>query len=490
MDIRLYNTLTHRAESFQPLTPGVVRMYHCGPTVYDYAHIGNFRAFVFADLLRRFFQAAGFQVQQAMNITDVGHMTEDQSADGAGRDKMELAADRMKQAKKQGQASVDNPDDPYQVAAFFTDAFLQDARALRMKLPGDDPRFMPHATRYVPRMIELIRTLIDRGHAYVAADGAVYYDVASFPDYGKLSGNTLSQLAEGAGGRVQPAHQIGKRNPRDFLLWKADSRHLMKWDSPWGPGYPGWHIECSAMAMTVLQTPTLDIHTGGEDNIFPHHECEIAQSHGATGQPFARFWLHVRFLLVEGEKMSKSRGNFFTVRDLLAKGVPPEVLRYELLRTHYRANMNFTLKGLEDCGKALARLREFAARHPDAPLSDGSSDVERRFLHALADDLNISAALGELFSWVNQTPSPTVADVAALRGVDRILDVLEPTHVAPASEGLSDDQLDEKCRLLDQARRTRQFAVADALRSEMVAAGIEVQSGPLGTRWKRKLKLT
>ncbi|MFA7235549.1 MAG: cysteine--tRNA ligase [Phycisphaeraceae bacterium] len=499
MRIKLYNTLSRRIEDFKTVEPGVVRMYHCGPTVYDYAHIGNFRAFILGDLLRRFFEFAGHRVVQVMNITDVGHMTEDQLADGGGQDKMELAAQRLKSAKKQGAADVENPDDPYQVAGYFTKAFLEDAKTLGLKIADEYPDHMPSATGNVDRMIAMIGTLMAAGHAYVAGDGAVYYDVASFAEYGRLSGNMVEALQVGAGGRIENAHQRGKRNPADFLLWKPDDKHLMKWPSPWGVGYPGWHIECSAMSLGVHSLlagrpiTTLDIHTGGEDNIFPHHECEIAQSTGATGKPFANYWLHTRHLMVEGAKMSKSKGNFYTVRDLLGKGVDPAVLRYELLRTHYRANANFTAKGLEDSEKAVRKLRGMAGRD-EAPGSletkMGDTAVERAFAEALADDLNVSAALGELFKWVN---TPGSCDVAALRRMDGVLGVMEEKVLkqSPSASGggLNDARIEEKCREIDEARARKDYAASDKLRDELLAAGVEVQIAKTGTTFRRKMQL-
>jgi len=487
MDIRLYNTLRHEREPFRPIDPPRVRMYHCGPTVYDYAHIGNFRAFLLADLLRRFFEFAGYDVTQVMNITDVGHMTEDQLADGGGVDKMQLAAERLSTAKKQGTAEVADPTDPYQVAQFFTEAFLAD----------EHPHHMPHATENIDRMIAMIQSLIERGHAYTT-DDAVYYDVTSFPEYGKLSGNTLDQLATGAGGRIDEANQQGKRNPADFLLWKVAPSHLMKWDSPWGVGYPGWHIECSAMAMGTLGVNTLDIHTGGEDNIFPHHECEIAQATGTTGEPFANHWLHTRHLLVEGAKMSKSRGNFHTVRELLSKGVDPAVLRYELMRTHYRANANFTSKGLADSEKAVRRLRAFddlvtglEDAWPDPPVRRGDHPIEKRFAAALADDLNISEALGALFGWINNTPAPTPEDVLALRRIDGVLGVLRPIEPpeAAATEGPSDADIEAKVERMRQARAEKDYATSDAIRDELQSRGVEVQITRDDVAWRRIMQL-
>ncbi len=499
--IRFYNTLTHRVEDFETIEPGVVRMYHCGPTVYDFAHIGNFRAFLMADLLRRFFEFTGRRVVQVMNLTDVGHMTEDTQADGGGRDKMEVAAERLKQAKKQGTANVENPDDPYQVAGYFTKAFLEDAKLLRMKLVDEYPSHMPSATGNIDNMIGMIGTLIRGGHAYVAGEPgsrAVYYDVRSFPRYGQLSGNTLEALQTGAGGRVDETKTSGKRDPNDFLLWKEDGKHLMRWPSPWGEGYPGWHIECSAMAIAVHTAlagraiPSLDIHTGGEDNIFPHHECEIAQSNGATGQEFSRYWMHVRHLMVEGQKMSKSKGNFFTVRDILSKGVPPEVLRFELMRTHYRSNANFTFKGLEDSAKMVERIRAAAgsAKPQAADGKMGDTALERDFAAALAEDLNISEALGVLFKFLNATPEVGGADAAALRRIDAVLGVCEPSTAAPsAAGGPSDAEIESKAQEITAARSRRDYATSDRLRDELMAAGVEVMISKDGVKWKRKMRL-
>jgi cysteinyl-tRNA synthetase len=360
--MRLHNTATRRTEEV-PSRGGTapVSFYSCGPTVYDDAHIGNFRSFLNADVLRRSLELLGHRVVHVMNITDVGHMTDDAAADGGGEDKMAVAGRRIAEAKKAGKlpaGAVIDAADPGAIADFYANRFLEDARLLGLKVAheaeamraagGDPGRLMPRPTRCIPEMVAMIGELVSRGHAYVAVDGAVYFDVRSFPAYGRLSGNTIDSLREGAGDRIDAANQAAKRHPADFLLWKPDPRHLMRWPSPWGDGYPGWHIECSAMARMLLGDE-IDIHSGGEDNIFPHHECEVAQSCCATGRPiFSRAWFHTRHLQVEGEKMSKSKGNFFTARDLFAKGVTPAALRLELVRTHYRSNANFTLQGLQD----------------------------------------------------------------------------------------------------------------------------------------------
>lgn len=504
MGIRFYNTLTHQLEDFQPLEPPRVLMYSCGPTVYDFAHIGNFRSFLFADLLRRFLEVAGYEVVHVMNITDVGHMTEDHLADGGGEDKMELAAKKLKESKKSGvvaEGTVDNPDDPYQVARYFTDAFLEDGRKLGLKVAFEYPQRVFHATEHIGDMQQLIERLLQQGHAYIADDGVVYYSVESFPDYGRLSGNTLDMLRAGSGGRVSEQDQAFKRHPADFLLWKPDPAHLMKWDSPWGTGYPGWHIECSAMAMQQLGRDVIDIHTGGEDLIFPHHECEIAQSCGATGQShFARFWMHVRFLLVEGEKMSKSRGNFYTVRDVLegrvtGRPVHPAVLRLELIKSHYRQNMNFTAKGLVDSANVVRRITEFARRAgadcqgPVAEL-DREHPVLRAFLDALADDLNIAGALGEFLPWVARPAEDPAGALAVCREINRVLGVLpEPgqAETEPADASPQMEAARRLCRELDEARARKDYETADRIRQQLIDAGFKVQTTKQGTTVEQQL---
>jgi len=522
MDIRFYNTLTHRVEPFAPLSPPDVFMYNCGPTVYDFAHIGNFRAFVFADVLRRFLELAGHNVHQVMNITDVGHMTEDDVADGAGVDKMEAAAERLKEAKKQGAAhlegvdAISNPDDPYQIARFYTDAFITDAKLLGIKVAFDydrdpDKTRMPHATDHVvPDMIPMIEKLIEKKHAYIGGDGAVYYDVESFPPYGRLSGNTLVQLKTGEGGRVSVQTMAAKKHPADFLLWKPDAKHLMKWPSPWGEGYPGWHIECSAMARALLGRDMIDIHTGGEDNIFPHHECEIAQTCGATGNDtFARFWMHTRFLLVEGEKMSKRKGNFFTVRDVMegkvtGRRVDPSVLRYELFKSHYRSNANFTKKGLEDSASAVRRIREKARELFEAANFDEIEDginladpVLESFAGFLADDLNVGGALGALFSWLAEPHDNPLQALLVLVTMDRVLGVLprgeEDVNFGidfeslGASSDLYEDNAAQICKAIDDARQRKDFKVADALRKTLIEQGYDVSTSKDGTVARKKL---
>ena len=467
MPLTLYNTLTNRKEEFAPVEPGKVTMYNCGPTVYMYAHIGNFRSFMLADLLRRYLEYKGFEVDQVMNITDVGHLTSDADE---GEDKLEKAARQEKR-------------DPWQIAESYTNAFFEDSDTLNIKRANRYPR----ATDHVEDMIKTIEKLFENGHAY-EVNGCVYYDVTTFPDYGKLSGNTLDRLRAGARLDVNP----DKRNPHDFSLWVTDPTHIMKWQSPWGVGYPGWHLECSTMSQKYLGE-TIDIHTGGEDNIFPHHECEIAQSEGATGKPFVKYWLHARFLQVDGRKMSKSLGNFYTLRDLLEKGLDPMAIRYTLLSSHYRQQLNFTFDAVEASAGAIKRLKEFVA-NMDAATGEGENPevaalcdrVLADFEKELDDDLNIAGALGHVFDFVREVNKldASQADgakaVAVIRKFDQVLGVLPEAQ---------DTSLDAEVEALiaerEEARTKKDYSRADAIRRDLGAQGIILEDTPGGVRWKR-----
>jgi cysteinyl-tRNA synthetase len=516
MDIRFYNSLTNRVETFQPIEPGKVRMYSCGPTVYDFAHIGNFRTFLFGDLLRRFLEFAGYEVHHVSNITDVGHMTDD--ADD-GEDKMQVAMQKLKQDKKSGkvpEGAIADPNDPYQIADYYMQAFIEDSRKLGYKLAFEDPATcLPRATDNIDGMLAMIKTLVDKGHAYIADDWVVYFSVESFPDYGKLSGNTLEQLRAGAGGRVSDEHQSLKRHPADFMLWKPDRQHIMKWDSQFGEGYPGWHIECSVMASKMLGSDVIDIHTGGEDLIFPHHECEIAQSRCASGRnSFANYWIHARFLFVEGKKMSKSSGTFYTVRDVMegnfrkgpdtdelwGKRVDPAVIRFELIKSHYRANLNFTAKGIEDSASQVRKLIEFRARLEEECGGQAAHvgldhPVLKAFGQALADDLNISGALAV----VNRFISADVEDASEALGVFRKINSV--LSVAPINEGVDpsllpqvdkgdgdlDATLDSLCREMDAARAAKDWSTADSIREKIRGMGFEIRQTPQGTVIQKEL---
>jgi cysteinyl-tRNA synthetase len=476
--IRFYNTLTKRKEDFEPLVPGKVRMYHCGPTVYAPAHIGNMTAFLLGDLLRRTLELFGYDVLQVMNITDVGHMTRDDVADCGGEDRLE------RRAREQGLT-------PWDLARKYTWLFVRDLELLGIKAAHVNPR----ATEFVPEMIAIIERLVAKGLAYQVPGGDVYFDVTKFPAYGRLSGNTLEQLEAGA--RVEVREE--KRHPADFALWKVDPKHIMQWDSPFGRGFPGWHIECSAMSMRFLGE-TFDIHTGGEDNIFPHHECEIAQSEGATGKPFVRHWLHTRFLLVEGKKMAKREGNFFTLGDLVDRGFKPREVRYLLLSTHYRSQANFTFEGLRAARAALARLDELRERVEQARALIGMSDMRvaeacraarDAFYLALGDDLNVSEALAALFNLVREVNRATFTSgdvdiiLRTLRCIDSVLGVIFVAEEKPAAStaSVSPDwaRAEELKKRRDDARKRRDFGEADRLRHELAALGFVIKDKPDGT---------
>lgn len=514
MPLRLYNTLSRSQELFTPIQggDGPVTFYTCGPTVYDYAHIGNFRSFLNADILRRTLELIGYQVEHVMNITDVGHMTEDEDADGGGEDKMELASKRILEDKKSGKipdGSKIDPNDPRAIADYYAQAFLDDGSTLGLQVALDAERFperLPRPTAYIQGMIELIQRLIESEHAYVADDGVVYFDVGSFPDYGALSGNTVDELRAGEGGRVLESNQANKRSPADFMLWKSDPKHLMRWDSPWGEGYPGWHLECSVMAEALLgKNGEIDIHSGGEDNIFPHHECEIAQSRCATGSSaFARYWFHTRHLVVEGEKMSKSKGNFFTVRDILKKGVTPGALRLELVRTHYRQNANFTMQGLKDCARMVDRWCRLRDQLAGGMISESGREGPLHaalslFTECLCDDLNLARAIGVLneASTVARVidgqgvsdPKLAASELAALMKMNHVLGVLERNKQPLIDD---DDDLSIQVEALITARATAKAAkdwpAADGIRDELVALGISIKDGPEGTTWSRNVE--
>jgi cysteinyl-tRNA synthetase len=474
MSLRIFNTLTGRKEEFEPLVPGEAKVYNCGPTVYDYAHIGNMRTFLFEDLLRRVLDARGYAVRHVMNITDVGHMTVDDLRD-TGEDKMAVAARRLGK-------------DPWQVAEHYTKAFFEDLDTLNFRLAHEYPR----ATETIPEMIALVEKLLEGGHAYVVG-GDVYFDIKTFPEYGKLTGNTVEALKAGA--RLEVREE--KRHPADFALWKSDPDHLMLWDSPWGRGYPGWHLECSVMAMSSLGE-SIDIHTGGEDNKFPHHECEIAQSEAATGRPFAKYWMHSSHLLVDGEKMSKSMGNFYTLRDLLEKGHEPMAIRSAVLAVQYRQPMNLTMEGIEEAGKNRDRVRELlrkleaAEAAPDRPeLAGAVTRARTDFDDALDDDLNISparAAMLGLVSEVNRLGPPfSPPDAARIREAfahfDDILGLrlLEEKETEPL-----DEEVARLVRERDEARERRDFAAADRIREDLKARGFLVEDTPDGTVVRRR----
>jgi cysteinyl-tRNA synthetase len=457
--LRFYNTLTKQKEDFEPLYPGKVNLYSCGPTVYDYAHIGNLRAYIFSDTLRRLLEHEGYEVKQIMNITDVGHLTADDLAQGdSGEDKVER---RAKAEKKT----------PEEIAHYYEDAFHRDCEAMNI-LPA---HFYPRATAHIPSMIRMIETLIERGHAY-EVNGNVFYDVTSFPDYGKLSGNTLDKLKVGARLEEHP----DKRNPWDFALWlRAPKEHLMQWPSPWGDGYPGWHIECSAMSIEYLGD-TLDIHTGGEDHIFPHHEAEIAQSEGATGKPFSRFFLHERHILVDGEKMSKSKSNFYTLADITERGYSPMDLRLLYLGAHYRSQMNFTWDALNQAKKNRETLINLRTRLEGASANPTGGDIfsesKSAFLDALRDDLNTPLALAALLEFAKKANSLLDADESLdTRGALAFLDEALECFGITVEKRILSGEVEALMKRREEARRNKDFELADRLRDEIAALGVDVR---------------
>ena len=478
MVIRLHNSLTRKLEELKPRVDGKVTMYHCGPTVYSSPHIGNFRSFLFADVLRRFVEDQGYEVTQVMNITDVGHLTLDDIE--GGEDKMEA------ESKRTGRTAWD-------IAQQYTEEFQECQRQLRVRLP----HHMPRATDFIPQMGEIIDDLLKKGVAY-QVDGNVYFEVGKFPEYGKLSGKKLDELESGA--RV--AVNTEKKDPRDFALWKVDDQHQMQWDGPFeggARGFPGWHIECSAMSMHYLGKQ-IDIHTGGEDNVFPHHECEIAQTEAHTGERFVGIWMHARHLLVDNTKMSKSLGNFYTVNDILQQGYSGLELRYALTRVQYRQSLNFTIKGLDEARAAIARVNEARKKlvrvrdGHDQPggddLASASQAADEAFTAAMCDDLNVSEALAatfELVGAVNKSAPTAAAASAALEVFARFEDVLAVFGDEPEADA-SGDAPAELLALLEQrskAKADKDWAAADALRDQIQAAGWKIVDTPDGARLER-----
>ena len=492
MALRLFNTLSGKVEEFRPLVDNEVRMYACGPTVYDYGHIGNFRTFVAVDILRRYLRQSGFKVRHVMNITDVD--------------------DKIIRNAAQAGVSVQQYTQKYQTA------FLEDAASLHIEQPQ-----IVRATDNIAKMAEFIAALVQKGFAYKTDDGSYYFRIAKFPAYGKLSKRDFAGMEDGA--RVD-VDEYEKDNARDFALWKSPKPGEASWESVIGPGRPGWHIECSVMSMQELGE-SFDLHAGGEDLIFPHHENEIAQSESLTGKPFAHFWFHARFLLVEGEKMSKSAGNFFTVRDLVLKGIKPSSIRYAL-SSPYRNQFNFTFDGLQQAAASVERLRNFRLRlngkfesGSNANMTKLAEETSKRLHEALDDDLNTAQAQAAVFDMVRaanaaidsgELKQDDVAPLnAALEQFDEIFSVLHDDDaqqmqhalewakaegrekdISPElrdivrSTELSDQQVEEKIAEMNAARKARDFARSDAIRAELTAQGILIEQTKEGVRWRRK----
>ncbi|MFN2621960.1 MAG: cysteine--tRNA ligase [Chthoniobacterales bacterium] len=472
MAVRLFNTYSRALEEFRPLDPagGEVKMYTCGPTVYSHAHIGNFRAYLFEDLLQRHLESRGFEVRRVMNITDV----DDKTIRGSREANVPLA----------------------EFTAQFKKAFFDDLDTLRIKRAD----FFPEATdpREIAKMIEMIGTLMERGLAYQAEDKSIYFRINKFPDYGKLAHFDLEELR--STGRVK-SDEYDKEHIGDFALWKAwdDADGPVKWSSPWGDGRPGWHIECSAMA-TQLLGDQLDIHCGGVDNIFPHHEAEIAQTEGCTGKKFVRYWLHCAHLMVEGQKMAKSLGNFYTLRDVLAKGFSGREVRYALMRVHYRAPLNFTWEGMEEARAAIARVDDWRRRLDEAareapgsksqdPNKHQTPSSKEEFQNALDDDLNISGALGVLFEMIRETnrrmdagemgAEEAKAWLEWWKSVDGVLQISGEEAELPA-------EIAELAEARAQARLAKDWRKSDELRDELAARGWEARDTKDGQKITRR----
>ena len=458
--MRLYNTFTRQKEELQPLRQGIVRIYSCGPTVYRYVHIGNLRTFMLPDLLRRSLEYLGYQTEQVMNITDVGHLTDDTF--DRGEDKMLVSA-RLESKS------------PEEIADHYTATFKQDAAKLNIWPPAH----YPQATHYIPQMIELIEKLIAQGHAYEVS-GTVYFDIASFPAYGKLSRNSTDKLLAGARGEVDPR----KRHPGDFTLWKAAGEHrLQVWPSPWGPGFPGWHIECSAMSISLFGD-RFDIHTGGADNVFPHHEAEIAQSEGVTGHRVVSLWMHGGLLMLAGARMAKSAGNFFRVTELEEQGFDPLAFRYLALQAKYRTKLNFSVEGLAGADRALRHLRErIALWSKDARAADPEAvSYEQRFRAALADDLDLPAVMALVAELIHSETAPGIK-ASLLISWDRVLG-LDLDRVQ--SGGSLPEGAAALLEARAKARAAKDFATSDRLRDQLAVLGVTVTDTAEGQRWKQR----
>ena len=477
-EIQLHNTLTGKIEKFVPQKPGEVRMYTCGPTVYNYAHIGNYRTFVFQDILRRFLKLRGFKLNHVMNLTDVD--------------------DRIIANAAAAGTSIRDYTEK------FAQAFFDECKTLSIEAPEHWIR----ATDHIDDMVKLIQRLQEKTFTY-PSEGSIYYRIAKFPNYGKLSKIDLSGIQAGA--RVDN-DRYEKESARDFALWKAPKPGEHFWETPIGPGRPGWHIECSAMAMKYLGE-TLDIHTGGIDLAFPHHENEIAQSEAATGKPFVRYWLHAEHLLVEDEKMSKSLGNFFTLRDLFVKGYKPSALRFALASVPYRKQLNFTFDGLQQATSSVERLRNFADRLKLGKFPAGKqggmaarvAKAAEEFDAGLSDDLNTARALAAVFDLVREANTSMdkgefrQGDVLAIQeflaAFDRVFAVMEDNDAeklralgyGAAEDGLSDAEINQRVAERNAAKKKRDFATADRIRKELADRGILIEDTKDGSvRWKRK----
>ncbi len=458
--MRLYNSLTRDVEEVLPVEPGRVKIYACGPTVYRFVHLGNLRTFLLTDLIRRALEFEGYEVTEVQNITDVGHMTDESSPEAV--DKMLLAVE-------------DEGLQPLEIAEKYTREALGDMAAVGIRLPN----IMPRATEHITEMIDLTSALIEREHAYVVGSGSVYYDVASFPGYGKLSGNTLDKLKAGHRAlETDPA----KRHPADFALWKtAGPGRLMKWPSPWGDGFPGWHIECSAMSMKYLGD-RFDIHTGGNDLKFPHHEDEIAQSEGAVGHQVVSTWVHGGFLRLTGQKIAKSTGNVIRAAELVDRGLDPLAFRWLTFQSRYRSEMDFTWEVMETADQRVKQLRRHVAewRGPSADLGGAAKDFGARFQAALADDLDMPSAVRVVNDLDHSTDVPAGEKRALLASWDHVLGLDLEREARAGWE--PNEEIQRLVAERDMARASKDYARSDELRDRLQSLGLEVMDAAEGTR--------
>jgi cysteinyl-tRNA synthetase len=466
--MKVFNTLTHKKETFKVMKEGELSFYSCGPTVYDFAHIGNFRFYIFNDILRRYFQYQGFEVTQVMNITDVDDKT-------------------IKRSIEKGQTRKE-------LTEFYTREFVKDLETLNI----ETPEYMPKATDHINEMLAMIRRLLEFNHAYVK-DHSVYFRISSYPDYGKLAGLDPDKLKENAGGRLDGADEYDKEDARDFVLWKARTPEdgSVYWATEFGEGRPGWHIECSCMSIKYLGQP-FDLHTGGEDLIFPHHTNEIAQAECAFEDPvkFANYWLHAAHLKINGEKMSKSEGNFYTLRDLLDKGYDPKAIRYSLLSAHYRQPQNFTEDGIKQAAAAVQKFHDFLDKLEDYEGEENNPEVyevmektKEAFEKCMDDDLNISGALGTIFEFMKEVNKLLANKNLSTENAEDIYDLMEEfdsvlgvmEHEEPELEPELMSLIEER----EKAREEKNFEMSDKIRDLLKEKGIIIEDSDSGTKWKR-----
>ncbi|MCX7923703.1 MAG: cysteine--tRNA ligase [Clostridia bacterium] len=461
--MKLYNTISRQKENFKTLEGNEARIYSCGPTVYNYAHIGNLRTYVFMDILRRVLKYNGYTLKHVMNITDVGHLVSDSDE---GEDKM------LKGAREQQKS-------PWEIAEHYTQVFLNDIAKLNI----EKPEIVPKATEHIDEMLEFVKGLLEEGYAYETSDG-IYFDISKFEGYGKLSKINLEEQMAGA--RVEVNEE--KRHPADFALWKkAPKEHIMQWPSPWGMGYPGWHIECSAMGRKYLGD-VFDIHTGGVDHIPIHHENEIAQSEALLGKPTVNYWLHGEFMLVDNGKMSKSLGNTYTVADIEAKGLKPLAFRYLCLNAHYRNKLNFTWEAMQSAQVSYDRLMEGALSHKKATEEiekEVIESFEKEFEEAINDDLNIPKALGIVWNVVRYGKK-SAALFNLLVKMDTVLGLdIGKVEEKKAEEQQADPEVEDLINQRQQARKDKNWKLADEIRDKLKAMGIVLEDTPQGVKWKR-----